>query len=141
MRREGIGATGLPLSVVGLVGYEFGDDPGWAGVRDVVEAAIGAGINSVDTSEAYFDGRNEQSIAAALRDVPAEVLISAKVDPAPEGTGFEPGQVREACEKSLTRLGVERLDMYVLHWPDRDGVALEGTWAAMLGLVAPPSSG
>jgi aryl-alcohol dehydrogenase-like predicted oxidoreductase len=50
-----IGTTGVHVSVVGLGGYEFEDDVGWAGARDIVEAALGAGTNWIDTSEAYFD--------------------------------------------------------------------------------------
>jgi myo-inositol catabolism protein IolS len=129
-----IGTTGVHVSVVGLGGYEFGDDPAWGGARDIVEAAIGAGTNWIDTSEAYFDGLNERTIAAALRDVGRDVLLSTKVAPEPDGTGFEPDRVREACAKSLGRLGVQHLDIYLLHWPD-GGVPIEETWAAMRGLV------
>lgn len=129
-----IGTSGVHVSVVGLGGYEFEDDPGWAGARDIVEAALGAGTNWIDTSEAYFDGQNERTIAAALRDFGGEVLLSTKVAPSPTGTGFGPDGIRAACGKSLARLGVERLDMYLLHWPDED-VRLEDTWTAMRGLV------
>jgi myo-inositol catabolism protein IolS len=130
-----IGATGVHISAVGLGGYELEDDPGWAGARDIIEAALGAGTNWIDTSEAYFDGMNERTISAALRDVGGEVLLSTKVAPAPDGTGFEPDRVRDACAKSLSRLGVDRLDMYLLHFPGDDGVRLEDTWTAMRGLV------
>ncbi len=51
--------------------------------------------------------------------------------PAPEGSGFTPAQVRSACEKSLGRLGTDRIDLYQLHWPDETGVPLEETWGAM----------
>ena len=47
--------------------------------RDIVEAALGAGTSWIDTSETYFDSRNERTIAAALRDVGEEVLLSTKV--------------------------------------------------------------
>jgi aryl-alcohol dehydrogenase-like predicted oxidoreductase len=43
--------------------------------------------------------------------------------------------VRRACEGSLTRLGVEVIDVYLLHWPDETGVPLEDTWGAMAALV------
>jgi aryl-alcohol dehydrogenase-like predicted oxidoreductase len=130
-----IGTTGVHISVVGLGGYELEDDPGWAEARDIIEAALGAGTNWIDTSEAYFDGMNERTISAALRDVGEEVLLSTKVAPAPDGTGFEPDRIRDACAKSLSRLGVGRLDMYLLHFPGDDGVRLEDTWTAMRGLV------
>ena len=130
-----MGTTGVHVSVVGLGGYELEDDPGWAGARDIIEAALEAGTNWIDTSEAYFDGMNERTISAALRDVGEEVLLSTKVAPAPDGTGFGPDRIRDACAKSLSRLGVDRLDMYLLHFPGDDGVRLEDTWTAMRGLV------
>jgi len=63
------------------------------------------------------------------------VRISTKVAPAPKGTGFRPDQVRRACEQSLDRLGVDHVDVYLLHWPDDTGVPLEDTWVAMRRLV------
>jgi aryl-alcohol dehydrogenase-like predicted oxidoreductase len=122
------------FSVVGLGGYELEDDPGWPGARDVLSAAIEAGVDWVDTSEGYFDGANERTIAAALRDVGAQMRISSKVTP--NRSGFTAGQVQQACQGSLDRLGVDRLDMYLLHWPDETGVPLEETWAAIRQLVA-----
>jgi aryl-alcohol dehydrogenase-like predicted oxidoreductase len=123
------------LSAVGLGGYEFEDDPDWPGARDVLTTAIDAGIDWIDTSEAYFDGANERTIGAALRDVGATLQISSKVAPEPQGTGFGPEQIRKACEASLERLGVDHLDMYLFHWPDDTGVPLEDSWSAMRGLV------
>ena len=107
-----------------------------------MDAALGAGIDWIDTAESYFDGKSELTIGAALRDLGVEVLLSSKVapsaetemGPAPGRSGFQPAQIREACEGSLERLGVDHLDMYLLHWPD-DDVHLEDTWLAMRGLV------
>ena len=132
MRQRTIGD--IDFSIVGLGGYEFGSDPAWAGGREVIEAALDAGINWIDTSEAYFDGMNESVIAAALKSCGAQMLLSSKVAPMPDGTGFEPKQIRDACVKSLERLEVEHIDLYMLHWPD-EAVAVEGTWEAMRGLV------
>jgi aryl-alcohol dehydrogenase-like predicted oxidoreductase len=125
----------LTVSKVGLGGYEFEDDPDWAGARDVLAAAIDAGIDWLDTAESYFDGLNELTIGRALRDIGAEMTISTKVAPAPDGTGFGSEQIRKACLTSLERLGVERVEMFLLHWPDRAGVPLEETWTAMRRLV------
>ena len=133
MRSSDIGAAAF--SMVGLGGYELEDDPTWPGARDVLEAAVESGIDWIDTAESYFDTANERTIAAALRDVGGTMKISSKVAPAPDGTGFRPDEVRAACEGSLERLGVERLDMYLLHWPDETGVPLEDTWTAMRRLV------
>jgi aryl-alcohol dehydrogenase-like predicted oxidoreductase len=125
----------LEISRVGLGGYEFEDDPDWPGARDVLAAALDAGIDWLDTAEEYFDGVNELTIGRALRDIGGEIKISSKVAPRPKGTGFAREQIRRACETSLERLGVERVQMYLLHWPDETGVPLEETWSAMRRLV------
>jgi aryl-alcohol dehydrogenase-like predicted oxidoreductase len=76
------------LSAVGLGGYEFESDPGWSGAEAVVAAAVGAGINWVDSAEAYFEGMNERAIAAALERSGLELMLSSKVSPAPTGSGL-----------------------------------------------------
>ncbi len=123
------------FSVVGLGGYEFEDDPNWPGARDVLLASIEAGVDWIDTAEEYFDRKNETVIAAALRDVGQPMKLSSKVAPLPDGTGFEPKQIREACEASLERLGVDRLDMYLMHYPGETTDGLEDSWGAMRALV------
>jgi aryl-alcohol dehydrogenase-like predicted oxidoreductase len=128
-------ANRLNVSRVGLGAYEFEDDPDSAGARDVLTAALGSGIDWLDTAESYFDGMNELTVGRALRDVGAELAISTKVAPAPDGTGFADAQIRTACMTSLERLGVEKVEMFLLHWPDRTGVPLEETWASMRRLV------
>ena len=70
-------------------------------------------------------------VGRALEGRRDEVVVARKVAPQPEGSGFAPAQVREACEKSLGRLGTDRIDLYQLHWPDESGVPLEETWGAM----------
>jgi aryl-alcohol dehydrogenase-like predicted oxidoreductase len=130
-----LGRTGIQLSVIGLGGYELGEDPRWPGAREVLESAVETGINWIDTSEAYFGGKNEETVGAALRQAGVHMLLSTKVAPSPDGTGFEPDRIRDACAKSLTRLSVDRIDIYLLHWPDEGDVRLEDTWAAMRGLV------
>jgi aryl-alcohol dehydrogenase-like predicted oxidoreductase len=133
MRSTEIG--GEWFSVVGLGGYEFEDDPDWPGAREVLLAAIEGGVDWIDTAEVYSDRKNEPVVAAALRDVGQPMKLSSKVAPLPDGTGFEPKQIREACEASLERLGVDRLDMYLMHYPDESMDGLEDSWGAMRALV------
>ncbi|HJX07758.1 MAG TPA: aldo/keto reductase [Actinomycetota bacterium] len=123
------------FSVIGLGGFELGDDPVWSGARDVLLASIEAGVDWIDTAEQYSDRKNETVIAAALRDVGQPMKLSSKVAPLPDGTGFEPKQIREACEGSLERLDVDRLDMYLMHYPGESTEGLEDSWGAMRALV------
>src|SRR5580765_1221590 len=106
------------FSVVAVGVKEKEDDPNWPGARDVLLAAIETGVDWIDTAEQYYDRKNETVIAAALRDVGHPMKLSSKVAPLPDGTGYEPKQIREACEASLERLGVDRLAMYLMHYPD-----------------------
>jgi aryl-alcohol dehydrogenase-like predicted oxidoreductase len=101
----------------------------------VLLASIEAGIDWIDTAEEYYDRKNETVVAAALRDVGQPMKLSSKVAPLPDGTGFEPKQIREACEASLDRLGVDRLDMYLMHYPGDTTDGLEDSWGAMRALV------
>jgi aryl-alcohol dehydrogenase-like predicted oxidoreductase len=129
----------IPISRVGLGGYELGpaagEKPDLARAVRVLEAALDVGLTWVDTAEEYHDSRNEQLIGDAFRRLGDGLLVATKVAPAPEGSGFRRDEIRDACRRSLARLGRERIDIYFLHRPDRDGVPLEESWAALAELV------
>jgi aryl-alcohol dehydrogenase-like predicted oxidoreductase len=143
MNQHPVGTAGLSLSAVGLGGVPLGQhasDPSEiARAVAVLDAAAGAGTNWVDSSENYFDTGNEAVIGAALRDMGGAMQVCSKVAPGAlasgGGSGFRPEQVRRACQGSLARLGVEVIDVYLLHWPDESGVPLEDTWGAMAALA------
>jgi aryl-alcohol dehydrogenase-like predicted oxidoreductase len=134
-----VGGGSVVVSRVGLGGFELGPEEGETvdvgrGIA-VVEAALDAGINWIDTSERYHDGRNESLIGDVLHRVSREMLVATKVAPAPRGSGFRPDEIRAACERSLRNLRRDRIDVYFLHWPDEAGVPLEETWGAMAQLA------
>lgn len=143
MEQRRVGTTDVQLSVVGLggawLGHDVDDASEVARARSVLLAADEAGVNWVDTSENYFDTGNEAVIGAALRELPDTFLVCSKVAPGAlasgGGSGFQPEQVRQACEMSLRRLDRDHLDVYLLHWPDESGVTLADTWGAMAALV------
>jgi aryl-alcohol dehydrogenase-like predicted oxidoreductase len=143
VERRRVGTTDLQLSVVGLggawLGHDSSDPSEVSRASAVLRAAHETGVNWVDTSENYFDTGNESVIGVGLREMPASFLVCSKVAPGAHrsggGSGFRPAQVRRACEMSLRRLGRDRLDLYLLHWPDESGVPLEDTWGAMAALV------
>ncbi len=140
MRTQRLGATGPELSVIGFGAWEAGGDA-WGPNRseseviDAIGAGLDAGMNWVDTAEVYGDGVSEMLVGKALAGRRDGIFLATKVAPAPEGTGFRPEQVRAACDASLGRLGVDVIDLYQLHWPDRSGVPVEDTWGAIGGLV------
>ncbi len=139
MQTKKLGRSGTELSVIGFGAWEAGGDA-WGpnesdeSVIDAMRAALDAGISWIDTAEVYGSGQSERLVGRAVEGRRDQVLIASKVAPQPEGTGFRPEQIREACEGSLRRLGMDHLDLYQLHWPDEQGVPVEGSWGAMAEL-------
>jgi aryl-alcohol dehydrogenase-like predicted oxidoreductase len=112
----------LQVSVVGLGCYDFGMTIDADQTREVVDAAIDAGINYFDTAESYGKGRSEEFLGQALGSRRSEVLIASKwghtVSLADGERGGDPAQVRKRLEASLQRLGTDHIDHYQLHRPD-----------------------
>jgi aryl-alcohol dehydrogenase-like predicted oxidoreductase len=97
------------------------DDP--AEARRVLRRAIDLGVNFVDTAESYGPHVSETLIAETLYPYPAGLVIATKGGlnrPAPDRweRDARPERLRAACEGSLRRLGLERIDLYQLHAPD-----------------------
>jgi aryl-alcohol dehydrogenase-like predicted oxidoreductase len=138
MQRRRLGSKGPQISVIGYGawgagGEMWGEDVPADRVRDAMRAAIDAGVNWIDTAEAYGDGRSEILAGDVVRDYRDEVLIFTKV--APFATGTRPEEVQKAIRGSLERLGVEAIDLYQIHWPDEERVPVEETWGAMAECV------
>jgi diketogulonate reductase-like aldo/keto reductase len=92
----------------------------WNMERDDREAAVAAlrkgldlGMTHIDTAEMYGSGAVEEVVREAISGRRDEVFLVSKV--LPQHASFE--GTRRACEKSLRRLGTDRLDCYLLHWP------------------------
>ncbi|MGH2680857.1 MAG: aldo/keto reductase [Actinomycetota bacterium] len=136
MRRRRLGSNGPEISVIGYGAWEAGGTA-WGPnasedvVIDAIRAGLDAGIDWVDTAEVYGDGVSETLVGRAIAGRRDDVVVATKVAPRPEGSGFAPDQVRSACEKSLGRLGIDRIDLYQLHWSDANGTPPEDTWGAM----------
>jgi diketogulonate reductase-like aldo/keto reductase len=84
----------------------------------------------IDTAEMYGEGGAEEVVGEAIRGRRDEVFVVTKFYPHHAGRG----ELRAACEGSLRRLGIERIDCYLYHW--RGGVALAETIEALEGLEA-----
>src|ERR1044071_1439360 len=83
---------------------------------DALRTGVSLGMNLIDTAEIYSGGRSEQLFGRAMAGQRDRVFLVSKV--APNHVAGD-GIVR-ACEASLARLGTDRLDLYLLHWPTRD---------------------
>jgi aryl-alcohol dehydrogenase-like predicted oxidoreductase len=95
-----------------------------------IHAALEAGLNWIDTAEVYGQGTSERLVGKALQGRRDDALVFTKVAPAGSGTGFHAPEVKQAIRASLDRLGVDRVDLYQLHWPSQ-GIPIEETWGAM----------
>lgn len=79
-----------------------------------LRAGIEAGVAMIDTAEMYGDGASESLIGEAIRGLPRDGLfLVSKVFPHNAGGRA----LARSCENSLARLGIETLDLYLLHWP------------------------
>jgi len=110
----------LEVSVAGLGCNNFGMRIDEEASKQVVDAALEAGINHFDTADLYGGGKSEEFLGRALGSRRADVVITTKVGAAvPEGEagGSEP-LITRVVEESLTRLGTDYIDLYVLHVPD-----------------------
>jgi len=114
VNRLGFGA--MRLSGPGV----WGDPPDREAALRVLQRAVELGVNFIDTADAYGPETNERLIADALYPYPAGLVIATKggiVRPSPERWDRDgrPSHLRAACEASLRRLRLERIDLYQFH--------------------------
>ncbi len=106
-----------------------------------VHEAIERGITLIDTADMYAAGDNEELVGRALKGRRQKVVLATKFgqtwgeDKKPTGVNGRPEYVRAACEASLTRLGVDVIDLYFQHRVD-PATPIEDTIGAMADLVA-----
>lgn len=116
----------------------------WGPPKDPVEAklllrrAISLGVDLIDTADSYGPEFSEQLIAEALHPYPADLIIATKGGFVRPGPGRwqpdgRPSHLKEACEGSLRRLRLERIDLYQLHTAD-DRVPFEDSVGALAEL-------
>lgn len=117
VRRLGFGA--MRITGKGVWGPPEDHDGAIATLRRAVEL----GVNLIDTADSYGPKVSEELIHEALSPYPDDLVIATKGGLTRTGPGQwppdgRPEHLREACEGSLKRLGVERIDLYQLHRPD-----------------------
>ena len=123
LRRRRLGAHGPEVSEVGVGTNNFGRRLDKEGAAAVVNAALDLGVNLFDTADIYGGGDSERFLGAALRGRRDHAVIATKFGMPMEG--LEPSDrrgsreyIRRAIVGSLSRLGVEHVDLYQMHEPD-----------------------
>jgi aryl-alcohol dehydrogenase-like predicted oxidoreductase len=126
----------LDVSIVGLGCNNFGWRLDYDRTVAVVDAALDAGINFLDTADIYGGTESEEFLGRALEGRRDRVVLATKfgmkVDE--QRQGAKPDYVRRACEDSLRRLRTDHIDLYQLHQPDPSTPIAE-TLAALDELV------
>jgi diketogulonate reductase-like aldo/keto reductase len=110
----------IPVLGMGTWGLGEGKHPRQEEIH-AIQKAIDLGMTLIDTAEMYGGGATEELVGEAIRGRRDDVFLVTKVLP-DDATTY--GTV-DACERSLRRLGTDRIDMYLLHW--RGSVPLENT--------------
>ncbi len=138
-----LGRTGERLSAIGFGCMGL---VGWYGTRDDAESratlleAIDRGMNHLDTAASYQNGANEKFVGSLIRDRRRSVFLATKygITRTPEGVlkiDNRPESLRAACDGSLQRLGIERIDLFYLHRID-PSVPIEESVGALKELIA-----
>ncbi len=142
MKSRRLGDHGPLVSALGLGCMGMSQGYGEVDEREAVatiDAALDAGITLLDTAMSYGAGANERLLAQVLRRRRDEVVLATKFGIVRDADGTHldgrPGRVRGFLDASLTRLGVDHVDLYYLHRADPD-VPIAETVGAMAELVA-----
>jgi aryl-alcohol dehydrogenase-like predicted oxidoreductase len=129
MRYTKFGPTGMDVSVICLGCMSFGEpqrgNHEWslpeAESREIIKAALDAGINFFDTANVYSDGSSEEIVGRALADMADrdEIVLATKVHgkmrPGPNGGGLSRKAILAEIDHSLERLGTDYVDLYQIH--------------------------
>lgn len=131
-----LGSTDIHIKPLGVGAWAWGDRFFWGYGREysledagaAFDASMEAGIQLVDTAEVYGMGKSERLTGEFVRRSSKDVVLATKFYPYP--WRFQRRQLIAALQGSLKRLGLERVDLYQIHWP-LPPVSLE-TWANAL---------
>ena len=149
MRHRKLGKTGLFVSELTLGCMTFGGKGFWEvvgklGAQEVeklVGTSLDAGVNLIDTADVYSEGESEKLLGQALKALgrPREQILVAtkcrgRTGPAPNQVGLSRAHIHAAIDASLTRLGLDHVDLYQVHGVDFE-TPIEETMRALDDVV------
>jgi len=133
--RRSLGASDIQITPI-LMGTWQAGKKSWVGIEDeesiqAIRAAVEAGITTIDTAEIYGGGHSEQIVAKAVSDIRDQLVYASKVF----ANHLQYDQVIEACDRSLSNLNTDYIDLYQIHWPsgsfNSEVVPIEETMKAL----------
>jgi aryl-alcohol dehydrogenase-like predicted oxidoreductase len=141
-----LGRTGMEITRVGFGAWAIGGggwEFGWGPQQDeesiaAIQHAIEEGVNWIDTAAAYGFGRSEEVVGKAISGLPRKPYVFTKCSLL-EGPGrkvlhsLKRDSILREADASLTRLGVDAIDLYQIHWPNPAADIEEG-WSALAEL-------
>src|SRR5712664_4972262 len=146
MKKRPLGNTGLDVPVIALGGNVFGWTVNEADSFDLLDRAVDAGLNFIDTADVYSKwvpghtgGESETILGKWLARGGSrnKVIVATKVglEMAPDKKGLSKAYILRAAEDSLRRLQTDRIDLYQSHTDDAD-TPIEETLGAFAELIA-----
>jgi aryl-alcohol dehydrogenase-like predicted oxidoreductase len=123
VEKVSLGRTDLRVTPLGIGAWAWGDRMTWgygqgygeADLREAFRVCLNAGIDFFDTAESYGGGQSEKFLGQFIREANRPVTLATKFMPYP--WRWHESNLRESLRASLQRLGVERVDLYQIHWP------------------------
>ncbi len=117
MQTRQLGQSGIWITPILLGTWQAGKR-NWVGIEDqesiaAIRAGVDAGITAIDTAEVYGDGHSERIVAEAVGSKRSQLVYATKVF----ANHLRHDQVIEACNRSLSNLQTDYIDLYQIHWP------------------------
>ncbi|HPI94087.1 MAG TPA: aldo/keto reductase [Deltaproteobacteria bacterium] len=145
MLSRNLGQSGISVSAIGLgcmgLSEFYGEPTQESEAINLLHRAVDLGVTHFDTAEIYGQGLNEHLLGKAFAGRWDRIVLATKFGPQRDpatgafmGVDGSPASVRNSCEKSLKRLGTERIDLYYLHRVD-PATPIEDTVGEMAKLV------
>jgi aryl-alcohol dehydrogenase-like predicted oxidoreductase len=127
MQHRTLGKTGFSISEISLgtwqVGGKWGDPFSHDNADRILNAAVDAGINFIDTADVYGDGESEKAVGRLVRSRSERIYVATKCGRRLQphtSDAYQPAVLRKFVDDSLRNMGLETLDLIQLHCPPTD---------------------